>query len=506
MADIEMREERLRIQAQLMSDKQAKRRTQQMSGFQGGGRPGSAAGRRRPPSAAGRPQALSPVDGVSGVPVHQNGTSGFVNQAFDEPEITEVLSNMAPVHDQKPKIKQEVLKVEVEQTEISQKVEKLEISNHADPKSDSELEELEVTEKPKEKPKRKKRVPKPEPKDEPKPENINPPPPVGARGALVREDTVLFPGDEYYTEDLKNNENENIGSMETLQNAMINPEASVIPPDVRPVSRLSISTNAASAGIENIEEFVFQPAPQDEQVRCRISRDRKGIDNRAYPVYYLHLEREGQKKVFLLAGRKRKKSATSSYLISSDPTDLGRKSESFVAKLRSNMMGTRFTCYDSGKAYSEPGALIEPEKLRKEMVTVCYETNVLGFKGPRKMTIVVPGMDLNCERVECQPTNERGTLTSKLESKNFDNITTLQNKSPVWNEDSQSYVLNFHGRVTQASVKNFQIVHQDEPDYIVMQFGRVEDDVFTMDYRYPLCAIQAFSIALSSFDNKLACE
>ena len=41
----------------------------------------------------------------------------------------------------------------------------------------------------------------------------------------------------------------------------------------------------------------------------------------------------------------------------------------------------RFTCYDSGKAYSEPGALIEPEKLRKEMVTVCYETNVLGFKG-----------------------------------------------------------------------------------------------------------------------------
>lgn len=34
MADIEMREERLRIQAQLMSDKQAKRRTQQMSGFQ----------------------------------------------------------------------------------------------------------------------------------------------------------------------------------------------------------------------------------------------------------------------------------------------------------------------------------------------------------------------------------------------------------------------------------------------------------------------------------------
>ena len=43
-------------------------------------------------------------------------------------------------------------------------------------------------------------------------------------------------------------------------------------------------------------------------------------------------------------------------------------------------------------------------------------------------------------------------------------------------------------------------------DYIVMQFGRVAEDVFTMDYNYPMCALQAFAIALSSFDSKLACE
>lgn len=43
-------------------------------------------------------------------------------------------------------------------------------------------------------------------------------------------------------------------------------------------------------------------------------------------------------------------------------------------------------------------------------------------------------------------------------------------------------------------------------DYIVMQFGRVAEDIFTMDYNYPMCALQAFAIALSSFDSKLACE
>lgn len=44
----------------------------------------------------------------------------------------------------------------------------------------------------------------------------------------------------------------------------------------------------------------------------------------------------------------------------------------------------------------------------------------------------------------------------------MDNLIELHNKTPAWNDDTQSYVLNFHGRVTQASVKNFQIVHDSE--------------------------------------------
>jgi hypothetical protein len=43
-------------------------------------------------------------------------------------------------------------------------------------------------------------------------------------------------------------------------------------------------------------------------------------------------------------------------------------------------------------------------------------------------------------------------------------------------------------------------------DYIVMQFGKIDQDNFTMDFRYPLSPVQAFSIALTSFDAKLACE
>lgn len=50
----------------------------------------------------------------------------------------------------------------------------------------------------------------------------------------------------------------------------------------------------------------------------------------------------------------------------------------------------------------------------------------------------------------------------------MDQLIELVNKTPVWNDDTQSYVLNFHGRVTQASVKNFQIVHESDGEVYLL--------------------------------------
>ncbi|KAL1789958.1 tubby-related protein 3 [Sigmodon hispidus] len=258
--------------------------------------------------------------------------------------------------------------------------------------------------------------------------------------------------------------------------------------------------------VENLEDFAYSPAPRGVTVKCRVTRDKKGMDRGLFPTYYMHLEKEENRKIFLLAGRKRKKSKTSNYLVSTDPTDLSREGESYIGKLRSNLMGTKFTVYDYGVNPVKAQGLVEKAHARQELAAICYETNVLGFKGPRKMSVIIPGMNMNHERIPFRPRNEQESLLSKWQNKSMENLIELHNKAPVWSDDTQSYVLNFHGRVTQASVKNFQIVHGNDPDYIVMQFGRVADDVFTLDYNYPLCALQAFAIGLSSFDSKLACE
>lgn len=37
--------------------------------------------------------------------------------------------------------------------------------------------------------------------------------------------------------------------------------------------------------------------------------------------------------------------------------------------------------------------------------SVLQETNVLGFKGPRKMSVIIPGMNMDHERVSIRPRN-----------------------------------------------------------------------------------------------------
>lgn len=80
-------------------------------------------------------------------------------------------------------------------------------------------------------------------------------------------------------------------------------------------------------------------------------------------------------------------------------------------------------------------------------------------------------------------------MGTKIDKKDH-NYIKIVNKTPRWNENLGAFCLNFQGRVTVASVKNFQLVNEADQDKIVLQFGKCSDDTFTMDYSYPLCALQ----------------
>lgn len=62
---------------------------------------------------------------------------------------------------------------------------------------------------------------------------------------------------------------------------------------------------------------------------------------------------------------------------------------------------------------------------------------------------------------------------SQKKKEGLDRMQVLRNKAPKWSEKLSAYCLNFNGRVTHASVKNFQLISSDDPETVLMQFGKV---------------------------------
>lgn len=303
-----------------------------------------------------------------------------------------------------------------------------------------------------------------------------------------------------------------------------------------------------------------QPGPRDDTVKCFIKRDRTNSSYHLYLGLSSTLVENGK---FLLAARKVRRATSSDYIISLNRDDMSRGSNTYVGKLRSNFLGTKFTIYDSQAPHS--GAIASTNKAGRRVgfkqvsprvpagsynvAHITYELNVLGTRGPRRMLCMLhsipasavelggvaptpvgfPSVALD-ESLFSLPSFGSRSSISDLSMADVEALRggvskeaplILKNKAPRWHEQLQCWCLNFRGRVTVASVKNFQLVastsesatelsvqsaSQSDNEKVLLQFGKVGKDTFTMDYRYPLSAFQAFAICLSSFDTKLACE
>ena len=265
--------------------------------------------------------------------------------------------------------------------------------------------------------------------------------------------------------------------------------------------------------IDDLNRFVMHPVTSPLQ--CYIRRSRKSI---LKPVEYTVYLKDGDK--FLMFSRKRANKKTSNYLIFTEFDKANKENDDderqghIVGKLRANFLGTEFTIYDSGinPLHLDPSANKDyADTVRCELGCVSYETNVLGSRGPRRMQVCINKIDeeTNKPMKRWQPVHsDEQMITHLRETHSLSNfLVRMKNKEPKWNDQLDAYVLNFNGRVTMASVKNFQlVVENDSDERIILQFGRVSKDEFTMDLDWPMSPMQAFCICLSSFDSKLACD
>lgn len=297
-----------------------------------------------------------------------------------------------------------------------------------------------------------------------------------------------------------------------------------------------------------------QPGPRDSPIQCFIRRNR---ETSTYLLYFGLAPSENGTDKLLVAAKKIRRATGIDFVISLVATDFSRSSNTYVGKLRSNFLGTKFTIYDS---QSPHGVGVQPNihssrRFHSKQVsprvpacnytvgTIAYELNVLRTRGPRRMNCTMNSIPVSAiqeggtaptptsfpqiidEHFSPSPLLKGKAPMTDLSSTSLSDPAApsqgsveplvLKNKAPRWHEQLQCWCLNFKGRVTVASVKNFQLVAAVDPSHnvsaaeqekVVLQFGKIGKDIFTMDYRYPLSAFQAFAICLSSFDTKPACE
>ena len=257
-------------------------------------------------------------------------------------------------------------------------------------------------------------------------------------------------------------------------------------------------------------KFTLEPLLDDgTHARCHVLRKRGPFG--VFPTYVLYLDGRDTTTTTLadavpiLMARKRKKAKCTHYVIGDDGAEraLNEAHPSYVGKLKANFIGTRFELLDSGarpRAWGQPGHLgaesdsEDDAPPRRALANVRYAVNILGVAGPRSL--------------EVELLDDAGETV----------IHELQSARPRWNPTHRAYVLDFNGRVTRPSVKNFQLVARtssaDAPATasaatsppVVAQFGRVDDDLFTLDFAHPFSPLTAFAACLSAFESKFGRE
>jgi hypothetical protein len=271
-----------------------------------------------------------------------------------------------------------------------------------------------------------------------------------------------------------------------------------------------ITFDVASIDPSDMKSFLLNPAPKNGgMIECRIIRERTGL-NKLYPKYTM----ETDAGVFLFSAKKQKHNKTSNYSLSMSKEGAGKDGDGFLGKLRSNFLGLEFVAYGTGlnpkKIDSSMSQVHAVQLARQELLGVQYSSSIWGGskpRGPRKMTTCIPKVQASGERLMCRTLSpDTEGLLALQNAGNKSLVESFHNKPPKWNDQIGAFVLNFNKRVTQASVKNFQLTNDDDPDKVFLQFGRVGKDVFNIDFQHPFSPFQALAICLSSFDYKLCCE
>uniref|UniRef100_A0A671VAE6 Tubby-related protein 4 n=1 Tax=Sparus aurata TaxID=8175 RepID=A0A671VAE6_SPAAU len=238
----------------------------------------------------------------------------------------------------------------------------------------------------------------------------------------------------------------------------------------------------AGEGFQEVLSLTESPVPQRSEKFSK--KNRKRVDGRAEEANVPPLA-EGSKS------KKEGRALGDFNSLISSPRLGGRDKKKLKGQKEQQLKAKKLSKATANSEFqdsseSEPELFISGD----ELLNQC-QSGKKGWKSKRNLRAAS-----ELDEIKCRKANEKEDRG--LGSQGF--VYVMANKQPLWNEATQVYQLDFGGRVTQESAKNFQIELEGRQ---VMQFGRIDGNAYILDFQYPFSAVQAFAVALANVTQRL---
>lgn len=282
----------------------------------------------------------------------------------------------------------------------------------------------------------------------------------------------------------------------------------------------------------NLIEFILKPANIGETIQCKLTSL-----SSLFTEYLFELDSQDGYNIPLLISHKQPLYATcliNAYNNYNDNTEIN------LALLEKGLFSSCLILYErlngiqiGGQPDHDQVSPNNNNKL-KQLLRMDFDPLLTNIGAPMKLKVFMPGVNhymnsyyvdtfnnikQNEEHIEKfdKITDNKNSLTKayaeievsshNYNQQNFSNKTAnvdifnqkmvkLVSKAPIYDRERGVYLLKMNERVQLSSALNLQLVHESNPNYIVLQLGRYDKNTFTCDYSYPMNALQAFTISL----------
>ena len=190
-----------------------------------------------------------------------------------------------------------------------------------------------------------------------------------------------------------------------------------------------------------------------DMIKCLVIRDKRSALKSLFPKYTMYFQDGGDR--IAMTADKQTGSRTANYYIwdmtrGSPGMKLSKKSGNFMGKLRGDAQGASYSLYNNSQIKEQLAAFV----FQKVTLTRQIKEGQI----PRKLNVILPNLNKDNTTMPLRVTSD-SDLIERFEKGLKLPGSIMQTKEPTF--ERGQYRLNFHGRVTTPSVKNFQITSKE---------------------------------------------